>query len=259
MSASWNAVGASVRGTSHLKTALPCQDACAYMTLPSGIWIAAVSDGAGSAARADLGAQQAVNQAIYALRSHLEREIPESDQEWFDLLANAFEHTRASVLDLPAMEGGDTRDYACTLTLVIASPEWLVTGQIGDGLVVAEDENGVLHVAAEPQRGEYADATFFLTQQEAPELFSGRVRRLGQDLPPVSALAVMTDGLIHLAIDRTTKTPHGPFFRPLMRVPSALDSSENALAGLIDFLTSERINQRTTDDKTLVLAGLAPG
>lgn len=255
MNAAWKAIGASVRGTSHLKTSLPCQDACAYRVLDSGVFIAAVSDGAGSAGRADLGAQQAVNQALWALSDDLGKSVPASDSGWEALLARVFTHARSLVLALPELDGGEARDYACTLTFAAVNEGWLAVGQLGDGLAVALDLEGGLHMVAEPQRGEYADATYFLTQPDAPDMFAGRVYRVSQDIAPVQALALMTDGLTHLAIDRRSRSPHEPFFQPLLRVPAEMRDPEEALESLYAFLDSDRINQRTDDDKTLVLAG----
>ena len=52
----WRALGASVRGTSHEKTGQPCQDAHCLELLPDGSLVAAVADGAGSAALGEVGA-----------------------------------------------------------------------------------------------------------------------------------------------------------------------------------------------------------
>ncbi len=62
----WRAYGASVRGTSHTGTGLPCQDAHGWRFLSSGI-ACAVADGLGSAARADAGAQIVVAAALNSL------------------------------------------------------------------------------------------------------------------------------------------------------------------------------------------------
>ncbi len=250
----WNAVGASVKGTSHLKSTLPCQDASAYTVMESGVFLAAVSDGAGSASKSDLGAQQAVNQALLALYLNLVNEIPDSGALWAEVLREAFRAARDHVFRLPDTDGGEVRDYSCTLTLVIADLDWLVTGQIGDGLAVAQTLHGGLDIIAAPQRGEYADSTFFLTGDHAEDMFSGRVYRQGVDIEPVSAVALMTDGLTNLAIDRNRNVAHAPFFAPLLRFPAEINNQETAYDELYRFLSSDRVNSRTDDDKTLVLA-----
>ena len=254
MITSWNAVGKSVQGTSHTKSGLPCQDANAFTVMESGVFLGIVSDGAGSAARSELGAYQAVNQAMLALYTALSDEIPETEELWGELVTHAFRSARAGVLKLPATEGGEARDYACTLTIVIADQDWLITGQVGDGMAVAQTLQGDLHVIADPQRGEYADSTFFLTSANAEDVFTGRVYRQGADIAPVSALSVMTDGLINLALDRSARAPFPPFFNPLLRFAADIANPDRAGDELHDFLSSERVNNRTDDDKTLILA-----
>jgi len=255
MSGAWNVVGASVRGTSHLKTMTPCQDSCAYMVTDSGLLLAAVSDGAGSAARSDLGSQQAVNQTLEILFGELLDRRPANHRTWGDLLFRTFSETRNRVLRLTLEEGGQARDYACTLTILVSDEDWLVSGQIGDGYAAAQTFDGDLIAIAEPQRGEYADSTYFITDDGASDAFTGRVYRQGLDISPVRCLAAMTDGLTNLAIDKRTAKPHWPFFKPLMQVPGRMREHETALNDLYEFLVSERINARTDDDKTLVLAG----
>jgi serine/threonine protein phosphatase PrpC len=255
MSGAWHVVGASVRGTSHLKTMTPCQDSCAYMVMESGTLLAAVSDGAGSAARSDLGSQQAVNQTLEILFAELLDRRPANHRTWGDLLFETFCETRRRVLRLTAEEGGQPRDYACTLTILIADDDWLVSGQIGDGYAAVQTTREDLVAIAEPQRGEYADSTYFITDEQAADVFVGRVYRQGLDIGPVRSLAAMTDGLTNLAIDRRSAQPHRPFFKPLMQVPGKIRDHETALTELYEFLVSDRINARTDDDKTLVLAG----
>ncbi len=250
----WNVVGTSIPGASHFKSLLPCQDANAYLLLENGLLIIAVSDGAGSAPHSEQGSFAAVQAATRHLYNELTNAIPETHRQWGQLLLQTFNVTRQAVLDLGQPGGRDPREFACTLTLLIADHEWLVTGQLGDGLAVARTEDGALHLIAEPQRGEYADTTYFLTGSDAGDKFWGRVYRQGLDLPPVTALAAMTDGLTNLALDKSTSQPHPPFFEPLLNFPATVTNHSYAVDELNTFLASDRINARTDDDKTLVLA-----
>ena len=257
MPAPWNVVGASVTGRSHFKQNTPCQDAHAYQMAAGGTVLIAVSDGAGSAARSDAGAGQAVKSATQHLYTELSEGKPKTARKWGELLLRAFHRTRKDVLALANGDPMDARQFACTLTLVISDQNWLVTGQIGDGLAVAHSAENRLHVVAAPQRGEYANTTFFLTGPEAPDQFLGRVYHQGSQIESVSGLAVMTDGLTGLAIDRASGKAHRPFFTPLMAFPLSMPAQDEGIADLTQFLKSERVNARTDDDKTLVLAARA--
>lgn len=104
-------------------------------------------------------------------------------------------------------------------------------------------------IAFWPQMGEYANQTYFLTDScfeshLRAELIEGKVARL----------ALLTDGLQRLALHEATRSVHAPFFNPLFaRLAGATNPAELALP-LRRWLASKPINERTDDDKTLVLA-----
>ena len=144
--------------------------------------------------------------------------------------------------------GAAMRDYATTLTIVVATDAAFVAAQIGDGIVAAEDSDAELFVAATPQRGEYANEVALLTAPDAVERIALAIFPVG-----VRSFAVTTDGLLRLAVRLPSHAPHAPFFRPLFAflAESAPDEAEAELAA---FLASERVTRRTDDDTTLVLA-----
>ncbi|MGH2523940.1 MAG: protein phosphatase 2C domain-containing protein, partial [Anaerolineales bacterium] len=135
------------------------------------------------------------------------------------------------------------------LTCVAASEAGLAVGQLGDGVAVAGLEPGELFIAAPPQRGEYANETYFLTQAEALQQVDVRYYPR-----PVRMVAAMTDGLTRLAVQMALNEPHLPFFQPLLAFAAGADDEAEAQSQLAAFLASERVCARTDDDKTLVLA-----
>jgi len=250
----WNVVGASVTGTSHRSKAIPCQDANQFLLLENGVLLIAVADGAGSARRSQLGAFEAVEAAIDVLHKDLIEGIPDEEAEWESLITKAFSHARRAVIQLAQDETTPVHDFATTLTLAVVDHEWLITGQIGDGVIVAQMDSGELFTATPPQRGEYANETFFLTMDNALAGLDGRIYRQKRDIEEVTALAVMTDGLIRIAMNVAQAQPHDPFFLPLLAFPAEITNAADAHESLINFLNSKRVNSRTDDDKTLVLA-----
>ncbi len=245
----WRVVGASVIGTAHTRAGMPCQDAHRWLVLPDGSLVITVADGAGSAARADEGAHLAVDAAIAALTDLLQEGLPTDETTWSAVAIEAFGAAHAAI-DTHA-EGMHTtiRDYATTLTIVVATDGQLVVGQIGDGLAVAEGDDGEMFVAVSPQRGEYANEVALLTMPEAVENVA-----VALFTTPVRAVAVTTDGLLRLAVRLPSYAPHVPFFRPLFAFLKETTDAVTADRALAAFLASERIAQRTDDDKTLVLA-----
>jgi len=241
MTSSWRIIGASVQGTSHQGRNVPCQDAHGYRVLPDGAALIAVADGAGSAGRSDEGAQCAVAAALDVGQDAV--------LSYEALLTEAFRRARQAVMQLATAENLSLRAFAATLTCAVASAGELAVGQIGDGLVVARGVDGNLFAAAQPQRGEYANETFFLTMDDA--LRQVQIQAYPQG---VEALAVMTDGLMRLAMNLAVNEPHLPFFNPLLAFAARMEDEAEAREQLAVFLASERVCARTDDDKTLVLA-----
>lgn len=249
----WRIIGASVQGTSHQGGNVPCQDRHLYGVLDNGIALIVVADGAGSADRSADGAQCAVNQALLYLQTALASEHPKDEGKWKDLLLEAFRQAHESVIALAKSENLSARLFASTLTCVVICDEWVVAGQIGDGLAIAQSSDDSFLLVAHPDRGEYANEAFFLTMNDA--LHHIEVNVLNQ---PVKSLAVSTDGMLRLAVTLPDYIPYAPFLQPLFKfVIQGQDvlESKNKLEG---FLASERVCERTDDDKTLVLAVRIP-
>jgi hypothetical protein len=245
----WRVFGASVVGASHLRAGLPCQDAHAWRVRPDGTLLMAVADGAGSAERSDLGAQAAVAAALDALE---QQSVP-AGADWQPALWVAFEAARGAVELLAAVHDLPSRAFASTLLCAVVTPHGLATAQLGDGLAVVGLAEGGWKVAASPQRGEYANETHFLTQP-------GVLAQVEFDwcAAPPQAAVLLTDGLLRLVLDLQTGQPHSPFFEPLLAFAARTAPDADGQAQLAAFLSSDRVNARTDDDKSLVLAVRQP-
>ena len=263
----WRVVGASVQGTSHREGDAPCQDAHTYRVLPTGPLVVALADGAGTAARAHEGARIAVEHAAASLADDLltRRHPPSSEAAWHLLLLGAFWDARAALDDMSSATGIALKHFSTTLACAVVADGWLAVGQIGDGAAVAaiasslESESNIasLRTVLRPRRGEYANEVRFLTSRSPEEALDDvdvRIYR-GQ----TTALALTTDGLLRLALKLPGLEPHIPFFRPLLAFAAESAASDRAAAEehLAAFLASDRVNARTDDDKTLVLAARA--
>ena len=224
METEWQVIGAAVKGISHQKQGLPCQDALEYRCLPGGSLLVALADGAGSAVCSELGAQAAVQTAITSLVSSLENCQPTECCDWVDLFWGTFESARASLIQLSEVNGEPLSAFATTLTCLAATPEKLIVAQLGDGAVVAGSADGVLDTVTTAQRGEYANETYFLTQEQALEQVAIQVIDL-----PMHSLAVMSDGLTRLALKRPSNEPHMPFFEPMFAFVKASTPSHDGL------------------------------
>jgi hypothetical protein len=250
--AAWRVLAASVRGSGHERTGLPCQDAHAWEVVavaPGPALVAAVADGAGTAVRAELGSAEAVRAAVLAMRQGLGGGLPASLPAWYDLLTVALEAARLAVDAAAATASLLPRDLATTLILTAATPELVCAVQVGDGAAVAGATDGAWHAVTRPVAGEYVNETVFLCSPRAME-----TAQRGAWEGPVAAVAAFSDGLQRLALKLPEGAPHAPFLDPLCRFLDQLPAAADGRAALEAFLTSPRLRERSDDDCTLLLA-----
>ncbi|MFH1893789.1 MAG: PP2C family serine/threonine-protein phosphatase [Candidatus Zixiibacteriota bacterium] len=244
----WRVSGASVIGTNHKRFEIPCQDAFAYQESEGGILLVAVADGAGSKFRSGEGAQHAVETMVTALEEGVSSGRVLDDEVRRAIIFDAYERARSCLQKISEREEELLSAFATTLTCVLAASEWISVGQVGDGVVVYATTHDKYKTAIKPQKGEYANATYFLSDPGA--LSRVEVHHVNQ---PVEFVAVMTDGLLRLATLRPDYTPYEKFFQPVKTflLDDGVSEKDSRLA---DFLDSERVCSLTDDDKTLVIA-----
>ncbi|MDN4083287.1 PP2C family serine/threonine-protein phosphatase [Paenibacillus polymyxa] len=253
----WRFANVSVRGTSHEKSEKLCQDfsLCTVINGLDGneVLVAVVSDGAGSAGHSEIGSELACSLFIDEISAyiHAGNDIQNLDRAFYEEWISHFQNevkVRADAMSLTS------RDFACTFLAVVINNSCAVFAQIGDGAIVTNspEEEDIYNWQFWPQQGEYENTTFFATQTNASEMLqfsmlSGRV---------CSEVALFTDGLQRLALHYQSQSAHSPFFRPFFKVLRGQSeaSSVKFTSSLAAFLESEQVNNRTDDDKSLILA-----
>ena len=247
---------ASAVGTSHLASGLPCQDSHFHLTLNDvaghPVTILAVSDGAGSASEAAIGSALTCQTFVKLVADYISAGglVDNISRD----LASRWLAGVVYRLSLKSWgEDKDPRDYACTLLAVVCGERATVFLQIGDGAIVISDgwTTAWRHVFW-PQHGEFANTTNFITSEDALE-----VMEFHKTTEPVVELALFTDGLENLVLHKANKTVHAPFFDsmfPSVRGSRATGEDAGLSRALAQYLSTPRINERTNDDKTLILA-----
>jgi len=254
----WRVASASVRGASHELTDAPCQDAHRIEISTASnnqVLVVAVADGAGTALNGEAGASIAVTaiceqvSAWVGSGGTVEVLSRETVAEWIT-------GVREQIADAAADTIGDMRDYACTLLVAVIDQNAAAFAQIGDGAIVVLTQEREWSWVFWPQHGPYANTTYFVTEDAARDRFefcTGPRR--------VNELAVFSDGLEQLVLDHKARVAHAPFFDrmfPPLREASSSGRDHALSEALADYLLSQTVRARTSDDVTLVLASRLP-
>jgi hypothetical protein len=214
----------------------------------------AVADGAGSAQFSEIGATLAVNTALAYLQTHLYKAILDTDLPTESEIQPLFEEMVTQVVEVleQTAKDGDypLRELGCTLLSFIATDQWLAAMQIGDGFIVVQPEaEADFKLLFEPDKGEFINETVFVTSQSAIEQMQCCVYPWGPRF-----ICAATDGLEKVAVRYQDWQPFAPFFKPLVDCLDLIAQSDDQHIYLRSFLESDRLNARTDDDKTLVIA-----
>lgn len=251
----WKYVRSSVMGTSHLKNASQCQDNCICEIVSNGehndSLVALVSDGAGSGKRSESGSKLACDTVLkkykeYLIQNRRLEDISVSDiKNW---ISSAVEEINI----LAENEKLTVREFASTMIGAIISKDASVYFQVGDGAIVASSDGIQYDYIFWPEQGEYINTTYFITDHN----FYEHLRFKKLDISPLD-VALFSDGIEMLALKYAEKSVHSPFFEPMFKVvrKSGSNGFDEALSDKLSlFLNSKPVNDRTDDDKTLILA-----
>ncbi len=191
----WRICGDAVIGLAHRRKGLPCQDAVVFRKTPRPI--IALSDGAGSAAISERGAQALVSGITRFLlsleddlSSWLDGEDATSQKQikcWSERLRL---HARGLLVDLAQAERRAVHDVRATLLVAIIGERHVFWWKVGDGSIVARNSEGMWSLGnLASAKGEFANQTCFVDIATASDVQSGVLNT--QD---VFGLALMSDG-----------------------------------------------------------------
>jgi hypothetical protein len=148
--------------------------------------------------------------------------------------------------------GVPPNEFSCTLLGFVIFPNKACFIQVGDGAIIRNDGSGHFTWVWWPHNGEYQNTTAFLIDD--PNFGNLKTRVIEER---INEVAVFSDGLQMLALTYETETVHQPFFADLFKwLRLAKEDEHIAILNkkLTDYLGSDIINNRTDDDKTLLLA-----
>jgi hypothetical protein len=174
-------------------------------------------------------------------------ELP-SDAE----IATWFDTTRDLIGAVALRHSRELRDFAATSVSVISIGSQTVIAHVGDGCaVLREADSGRWIAPSWPRNGEYAATTYFVTDADELQLRITRVQS------GISAFAVFSDGIERLALNFAAREPSQKFFdkiaAPICASPIK-GRDANLSRSLKAYLGGSTVNDRTDDDKSLVVA-----
>jgi hypothetical protein len=206
--------------------------------------IFAVCDGAGSAAHSAIAAKLVSAQFCAEFAAFAPVPVAAIAEDVIEVVAKI----RAALETKAAAMPCELRELSTTLIGGCVGREGGWVCQIGDGAAVVQ-RSGVFRPATWPSNGEYANTTTFLTSDDWRSEF--QFQRVEG---PVEAFGAFTDGLQDLILRHADKTVHSPFFEPLLSKLREFPEAGRLDGPLRNLLDSKTINDRTDDDKTLVVA-----
>jgi serine/threonine protein phosphatase PrpC len=264
-------VGASVAGPKRHATGSVCQDF--FTAEASADWIVAiVSDGAGSATRSLEGARIVSEEVCQALTVRLKsHQRPHHAADWRARLKakrltvetnteSLWSWVQQAVVDgidkarercLNEARAGDLlRSFHATVLGVVIRGEGGIFFHIGDGGASAHnvtEDRVETHSFSEPERGEYANETFFFTEARWREHL-----RLTKIPGAIQAVWLMSDGAYDLMVPPGQTQLRQITVKEIDRL--VFDHEVGDKSGVLStILASSQATDRNDDDKTLVI------
>lgn len=250
----WRYAQASVIGQAHINQNTECQDRllCRLVESEAGeILIAVVADGAGSTTHGQIGAELAcelfVNQVEGFLKT-AKASVESLNAEFGKLWLNFFQ---SQIAEIANRDKKEMREYASTLVGAVVGAKSAAFFQVGDGGAVysVDGTAKTYQFAVAPTEAEYVNMTEFLTDDAA--INSLRFVFVEET---IEDLILFSDGIFAVAVDYQTNQPHEPFLMPMIAPLRNGRANEELNEKLENFLQSPKINEKTDDDKTIILA-----
>ncbi|WP_145041544.1 PP2C family serine/threonine-protein phosphatase [Gimesia chilikensis] len=246
----WKVVFDSVQGTSHERNNQPCQDCSRvvkHQVAEEEILIAVCADGAGSSTHSAEGARIVCDEFVKLGQSYLNEQhtIEEVSQE---IILSWLKQIRSEMLNEADQLQTELSQMASTFLGCIITPQCALFIQIGDGAMIYKEAEQFQY-AFWPHSGEYINMTNFLTSDKYQEQVEWKIIT-----KQIDEFAAFTDGLERLVLNFEKQFVHEPAVVPMLNALRSSETGEEFFDPLRSFLNSKNINERTDDDKTLVLA-----
>ena len=182
----WNIIQCAVKGRSHEKVNMPCQDKT-YALFENDVQTIALADGAGSAKLSHFGAETVTRCISEEMVQKFDDYFNNEDgmtvkQQMIEVIEKRLEQTAKQ-------QECDMIDLASTLLFVAIKDNKFIMAHIGDGIIgyLKQDE---LKIATHPMNGEFINTTVFTTSMDVVR----ETRLIKGGVEEIKGFVLMSDG-----------------------------------------------------------------
>lgn len=237
-------------GRSHAASNTPCQDFAAGRRKPQMAAVA-LADGAGSRVKSHIGAEAAVRASLRLLLTQFDSLFENSKRDAAQTCILIHQYLMQDLEAAARQHNCNVADLASTLLFVAYKDRRYLACHLGDGVIAQATPNGQLSVLSKPENGEFANTTWFITDQGAPNkmrLYFGE----GDDLP--SGFVLMSDGTAESLYERRSGTPAAVIGK-LLEWNASLSRAK--MFDVLDANMKKAFSLKTTDDCSVALLSVA--
>lgn len=249
----WQIGKIKLTGTSHKADNTPCQDfyLSELIPTPNGpILVALVADGAGSATHSHLGSNKGCEALYMAVLNWINGRDDNAYSITEELIREWILQAHTEVIAVAEGYKIDSRQFASTLVGCVIQDNLAHFFQIGDGALVIQNEEGIYEPIFWPDNGEYANTTYFLTDENFLQNTQTSSRSMC-----VKKVALFSDGLQNLLLVMSSRSAHQPFFNKIFdRLRQEQESVEKFQEEMEQLFSSPMVQSRTDDDISLIVA-----
>lgn len=253
----WRVSHASAIGQAHINQNTECQDRFQCRRVETGkgeVLIAAIADGAGSTTSGGRGAEIACKTFVETVASFLNAKDASVKSLTVEFGIGWLSFVQQRIAEAAHEDEKTIRDFATTFLGAVVGESGSAFYQIGDGGIVfsiaAATPNYRFAVA--PAETLYVNMTDFITDERAAQRL-----RFNFIAEAIEDLILFSDGIFPIAVNFQTNEPHAPFLAPMIAPLRNGANGDDLNDKLRDFLASPKINEKTDDDKTIILASRA--
>ena len=239
-------------GTSHITRDAPCQDAVSvreFTDRDGTPWIlAALSDGAGGSPHSERGSKYAIECFTDFMLEAVVECPPINDTELEDLVARAVGLVRRTINEVAQTHERKTIDYAATFLGCVSNAKRTAFVQLGDGAIIHGHLNK-WKLAFLPQHGEFANHTFFVTEEQHMDQIQIKVTA------SPAFIVLTSDGLEECLIQPKTNDVHPPlldYFASAFGFHGEVGECEQLSQEIGKLLVSPIVTKRSDDDTSVI-------